>query len=180
MFDIFDIFPRCRVAVIGDLMLDSYLYGDVCRISPEAPVPVVRALSEKQVAGGAANVAVNLATLGLTVELVGLTGQDEANEQLKACLRAAGEVNCRGMLASGAPPHHTQNCASSARISRWCESITRTWRLSRWAKPSCSPPRRRAPSRRPTSWCSPTTARACSPTPSCAIASTPRARRASG
>ena len=102
MFDIFDIFPRCRVAVIGDLMLDSYLYGDVCRISPEAPVPVVRALSEKQVAGGAANVAVNLATLGLAVELVGLTGQDEANEQLRACLRAAGEVNCRGLLASAA------------------------------------------------------------------------------
>jgi D-beta-D-heptose 7-phosphate kinase/D-beta-D-heptose 1-phosphate adenosyltransferase len=102
MFDIFNAFHRYRVAVIGDLMLDLYLYGDVSRISPEAPVPVVRALSEKHVAGGAANVAVNLATLGVAVEVVGLTGRDEANEQLKACLRAAGAVDCRGMIASHA------------------------------------------------------------------------------
>jgi D-beta-D-heptose 7-phosphate kinase/D-beta-D-heptose 1-phosphate adenosyltransferase len=102
MSEMFDAFPRHRVAVIGDLMLDSYLYGDVSRISPEAPVPVVRALSERQAAGGAANVAVNLATLGVAVEVVGLTGQDDANEQLKVCLRAAGEVNCRGIIASRA------------------------------------------------------------------------------
>jgi len=100
MFDIFDAFHRHRVAVIGDLMLDCYVYGDVSRISPEAPVPVVRALSEKQAAGGGANVAVNLATLGVAVEVVGLTGRDEANEQLKRCLRAAGEVDCRGIIAS--------------------------------------------------------------------------------
>lgn len=102
MFSIFDSFHRHRVVVIGDLMLDSYLYGDVSRISPEAPVPVVRALSEKRVAGGAANVAVNLATLGVPVEVVGLTGRDDASEDLKSCLRAAGEVDCRGMIASTA------------------------------------------------------------------------------
>jgi bifunctional ADP-heptose synthase (sugar kinase/adenylyltransferase) len=56
-----DLFPGVSVAVIGDLMLDCYLYGDVSRISPEAPVPVMRALSERVVAGGAANVAANLA-----------------------------------------------------------------------------------------------------------------------
>ncbi len=100
MYNIFDAFHRHRVVVIGDLMLDFYLYGDVSRISAEAPVPIVRALSEKQVAGGAANVAVNLAILGVPVEVVGLTGQDEANEQLKQCLWAAGEIDCRGVISS--------------------------------------------------------------------------------
>ena len=89
-----------RVAVIGDLMLDGYLYGDVIRISPEAPVPIVRAVSENAVAGGAANVAVNLAVLGVSVALVGLTGRDEADEQLKALVRTAGDVDYRGVIAS--------------------------------------------------------------------------------
>lgn len=95
-----DLFPDCRVAVIGDLMLDCYLYGDVARISPEAPVPVMRASSEKVVAGGAANVAANLATLGLSVDIVGLTGQDEARQQLIDCLRATGDVDCSGIIAA--------------------------------------------------------------------------------
>ena len=71
-----DLLPGVSVAVVGDLMLDCYLYGDVNRISPEAPVPVMRALSEKAVAGGGANVAANLAALGLQVHVVGLCGQD--------------------------------------------------------------------------------------------------------
>ena len=100
MMHFFESLHLHRVAVIGDLMLDGYIYGDVSRISPEAPVPVVRAISEKQVAGGAANVAVNLATLGVSVAMVGLTGRDEADEQLKAIVRAAGDVDCRGVLAS--------------------------------------------------------------------------------
>ena len=100
MYNVFDSFHQHRVAVIGDLMLDCYLYGEVSRISAEAPVPVVRAQSEKQVAGGAANVAVNLATLGVSVDVVGLTGRDEANEQLAERLRAAGPVNCQGVIAS--------------------------------------------------------------------------------
>jgi D-beta-D-heptose 7-phosphate kinase/D-beta-D-heptose 1-phosphate adenosyltransferase len=95
-----DQFTTRAVAVIGDLMLDCYLYGDVSRISPEAPVPVVRARSEKTVAGGAANVAANLATLGLSVRLVGLTGQDEARDLLLEAVRASGAVDCAGVIAS--------------------------------------------------------------------------------
>ena len=95
-----DLFPQCRVAVIGDLMLDCYLSGDVSRISPEAPVPVMRARSEKSVAGGAANVAANLATLGLKVRVVGLAGQDEARNELIRCLQAVGEVDCGGIVAA--------------------------------------------------------------------------------
>jgi D-beta-D-heptose 7-phosphate kinase/D-beta-D-heptose 1-phosphate adenosyltransferase len=95
-----DRFPTVRVAVIGDVMLDSYLSGDVSRISPEAPVPVMRAQSERVVAGGAANVAANLAALGLQVHLVGLCGQDEAREQLVACLAAIGRVDCTRLVAA--------------------------------------------------------------------------------
>ena len=100
MVNILDAFHGRRVAVIGDLMLDAYLYGDVSRISAEAPVPIVRTISEKQVAGGAANVAVNLAVLGCAVAMVGLTGRDDASDQLKEVMRAAGEVDCRGIIAS--------------------------------------------------------------------------------
>ena len=95
-----DLFPGVRVAVVGDLMLDSYLYGDVSRISPEAPVPVMRAMSEKVVAGGAANVAANLATLGLQVNVVGLSGQDAARDELIGCLTAFGGVDCTRIVAT--------------------------------------------------------------------------------
>ena len=93
----FDSFPQHRVAVIGDVMLDSYLSGEVSRISPEAPVPVMRVLAEKSVPGGAANVAANLASLGLQVELVGLAGEDAARGELIERLGAA--VDCRGVIA---------------------------------------------------------------------------------
>ncbi|HWW12365.1 MAG TPA: bifunctional heptose 7-phosphate kinase/heptose 1-phosphate adenyltransferase, partial [Brevundimonas sp.] len=56
-----------KVACVGDLMLDRYVYGEVSRISPEAPVPVLRVTEESAVPGGAANVAANLASLGLGV-----------------------------------------------------------------------------------------------------------------
>jgi len=95
-----ELFPTVQVAVIGDLMLDCYLYGDVTRISPEAPVPVMRATSEKAVAGGAANVAANLASLGLRVHVVGLAGRDEAREQLLACLAALGDIDCTRIVST--------------------------------------------------------------------------------
>lgn len=97
-----DLFPGVRAAVIGDLMLDSYLHGEVTRISPEAPVPVMRATFEKVVAGGAANVAANLAALGLTVHVVGLCGADDARDQLVACLTAMGRVDCTRIVST---PH---------------------------------------------------------------------------
>lgn len=97
-----DLFPDVSVAVIGDLMLDCYLYGDVSRISPEAPVPVMRAVSEKAVAGGAANVAANLAALGLRVHVVGLCGEDEARDQLIACLAMMGRVDCTRIVSTPA------------------------------------------------------------------------------
>src|SRR5215475_7462665 len=75
--------PKKRLLVLGDVMLDKYIWGDVGRISPEAPVPVVRATHQSQQPGGAANVAMNLAKLGAAVSLVGFTGGD-ADERLLA------------------------------------------------------------------------------------------------
>ncbi|MGD8276315.1 MAG: D-glycero-beta-D-manno-heptose-7-phosphate kinase [Thiohalocapsa sp.] len=79
-----------RVLVVGDLMLDRYVTGEVGRISPEAPVPVVRLSGERVVAGGAANVARNLLGLGLSVSLAGVRGEDADGAVLLGLLQAAG------------------------------------------------------------------------------------------
>src|SRR3970040_1039234 len=71
-------FSKARVLVVGDAMLDRYWFGDVGRISPEAPVPVVRVEREEERAGGAANVARNAAALGAQVSLLSVVGADEA------------------------------------------------------------------------------------------------------
>ncbi len=71
-----------NILVFGDVMLDRYVNGEVSRISPEAPVPVIRVREEKSVPGGAANVALNLASLGASVETVGWFGKDEQGDQL--------------------------------------------------------------------------------------------------
>ena len=82
------------VAVIGDIMLDRYFYGNVERISPEAPVPVVHVKREEQLPGGAANVAVNLASLGVNTRLAGVVGADSDGDQLLTKLTSIG-VNCQ-------------------------------------------------------------------------------------
>ena len=79
-----------NILVIGDLMLDHYIWGDVHRISPEAPVPVVNASHESHTAGGAANVALNLASLGVQVRLAGALGKDAAGDRLLGLLGDAG------------------------------------------------------------------------------------------
>ncbi|WP_079778861.1 S-(hydroxymethyl)glutathione dehydrogenase/class III alcohol dehydrogenase [Salmonella enterica] len=71
-------FERAGVMVVGDVMLDRYWYGPTCRISPEAPVPVVKVNTVEERPGGAANVAMNIASLGANARLVGLTGIDDA------------------------------------------------------------------------------------------------------
>jgi D-beta-D-heptose 7-phosphate kinase/D-beta-D-heptose 1-phosphate adenosyltransferase len=81
---------RKRVVVIGDAMLDVYLHGDVERISPEAPVPVVRVRDRRYALGGAANVAQNVAAAGAKVTLVGAAGRDSAGIRLRAMIEAIG------------------------------------------------------------------------------------------
>jgi D-beta-D-heptose 7-phosphate kinase / D-beta-D-heptose 1-phosphate adenosyltransferase len=79
-----------RVLVVGDLMLDKYVWGDVERISPEAPIPVVRAHRHSDQPGGAANVASNIAALGASVSLIGLVGEDDAGVRLQELLNHQG------------------------------------------------------------------------------------------
>ena len=78
---------RARVLVVGDAMLDRYLFGDVERISPEAPVPVVRVTREEHRLGGAANVALNVKALGPGVTLITVVGEDEPARKLEALLK---------------------------------------------------------------------------------------------
>jgi len=80
---IIDAVQQSRVAVLGDLMLDRYIWGEVERISPEAPVPVVRLSGESSNLGGAANVAANVATLGADAVLFGIVGDDPEGDQLR-------------------------------------------------------------------------------------------------
>jgi len=88
-----DILPALcgkRVLVIGDLMLDTYLAGDADRISPEAPVPVVRVESESHLLGGAGNVASNIAALGGQATIIGVIGEDAAADTLSALFEMRG------------------------------------------------------------------------------------------
>jgi len=83
-------FKGKKILVIGDLMLDEYLWGGVSRISPEAPVPIVEVTSESIRPGGAANVANNIAALGGKAVLVGVLGRDVAGKRLRELIRDLG------------------------------------------------------------------------------------------
>lgn len=78
------------VLVIGDLMLDEYHYGDVERVSPEAPVPVVRSQQHERRVGGAGSVVANLSALGVSTHVIGLIGNDEAGEHIREALASLG------------------------------------------------------------------------------------------
>src|SRR5882762_3745494 len=91
-------FPGQRIGVVGDLMLDRYLWGTASRLSPEAAVPVVDFVEQSECLGGAGNVAANLAALGARVEAFGVIGEDEAGQSLRRCLRAA-DIADAGIVA---------------------------------------------------------------------------------
>ena len=96
-------FASRRVLVVGDVMLDRFIVGTVTRISPEAPVPVVRFQSEHSRLGGAANVAHNLAVLGARVALVGMVGADATARRLRDLLETAG-VSPEGLVEDAGRP----------------------------------------------------------------------------
>ncbi len=87
-----------RIGVLGDLMLDRYLWGTASRLSPEAAVPVVDFVEQSECLGGAGNVAANIATLGARVEIFGILGNDEPGRALQKCLRAA-SIADQGIIA---------------------------------------------------------------------------------
>lgn len=93
---------RCKILVVGDVMLDKYYYGEVTRISPEAPVPITHVLSEKETLGGAANVAHNLALLGCETSITGFVGDDYHCQSLLDKFTARG-IDYHGLITTDRP-----------------------------------------------------------------------------
>lgn len=114
-----------RVLVVGDLMLDRYLLGDVDRISPEAPVPVVMVAREEDTPGGAANVAANVAAIGATATLVGARGADAPGDLLADRLAALGIRTDGVMVVPGRPTTaKTRIVARGQQIARLDHEVT--------------------------------------------------------
>lgn len=101
-------FAGKRILVVGDVMLDLYIQGEVERISPEAPVPVVRIAAETWVPGGSANVANNISSLGGDPILAGVIGADPAGRRLKALLRSR-KIDGRGLVMDRGRPTVTKS-----------------------------------------------------------------------
>ncbi len=97
--DIVNGFEKKKVAVIGDVMLDEYVFGDVSRISPEAPIPIVKVNRNVYSPGGASNTAVNIKSLGGEAYLIGLVGNDYNGRMLKEILQNSG-INIHGLVES--------------------------------------------------------------------------------
>ncbi|MBX3172983.1 MAG: D-glycero-beta-D-manno-heptose-7-phosphate kinase [Gemmatimonadaceae bacterium] len=114
---------RPRIAVLGDAMLDLYLRGDVERISPEAPVPIVRVRDRKYALGGAANVAQNVLAIGARCELVSVVGRDSAGAQLREMLTERG-AESRGLVDGDRPTTtKTRVVARSQQVVRLDEEV---------------------------------------------------------
>src|SRR5829696_6825378 len=92
-------FPERRIVIVGDAIADRFLHGSISRVSREAPVFILRHEQTETLPGGAANCAMNLVALGAQVSLISLTGTDEAGNELRAKLEAAG-VNVDGVVVS--------------------------------------------------------------------------------
>ena len=118
-------FAGRKVAVLGDLMLDRYLWGRVDRISPEAPVPVVEIERESETLGGAGNVAVNLRVLGARPVLIGVVGDDALGEDLREAFAA------RGVDARGVETDRTRPTTVKTRLIAQSQQVVRFDRESR-------------------------------------------------
>jgi D-beta-D-heptose 7-phosphate kinase/D-beta-D-heptose 1-phosphate adenosyltransferase len=101
--EILDRFRSLRVTVLGDIMLDHYVWGDTHRISPEAPVPVVEVQHESETGGGAANVALNLAALGVQTKVFGVVGRDSAGDRIRTILVRQGIQLSKDCTSPAAP-----------------------------------------------------------------------------
>lgn len=114
-----------RILVVGDVMLDQFIWGSVARISPEAPVPVVEFQRESFMPGGAANVARNLTALGVGAELFGAVGADAAAENLRGLLHTQ-KIGCRGLVVSA-----DRQTSQKTRIVAHSQQVVRIDRESR-------------------------------------------------
>jgi D-beta-D-heptose 7-phosphate kinase/D-beta-D-heptose 1-phosphate adenosyltransferase len=103
LLDLVERLPRSRVVVIGDLMIDRYLYGNVERVSPEAPVPVLHFEREELRLGGAGNVAADLAALNADVTMIATVGEDEMGREARRLLRECGVADESLVATQGRP-----------------------------------------------------------------------------
>ena len=117
-------FDGVRILVVGDVMLDHYIAGQVKRISPEAPVPVVTAAKRWSVPGGAANVARNLVRLGVDVAVAGVVGQDAAASDLRAALAAEGIADGLSVSSSRRTTCKTRVLAQGQQLLRLDEEVS--------------------------------------------------------
>ena len=119
MKDLLEQIKSLRILVIGDVMLDRYVMGEVSRISPEAPVPVLSVTDERSVAGGAANVALNVRSLGANVESVGWFGEDERGDELIDILQSENiEVDSAFRFSTAPTISKSRVTASNQQICR--------------------------------------------------------------
>jgi len=88
-----DRFPQANILVVGDIMIDQFVYGSSDRISPEAPIPVLRQNNIKSMLGGAGNVAMNLLAYGARVDLISLIGDDDNGTRLEEICRSHGHLS---------------------------------------------------------------------------------------
>ena len=103
---------RQTVLCVGDLMLDEFVYGEVSRISPEAPAPVIAVQRSESNIGGAGNVARNIASLGARCIFVGLVGEDEAGERLRAELSIGRRRRPRRSILQGCSGRRGRRCCA--------------------------------------------------------------------
>jgi rfaE bifunctional protein kinase chain/domain len=106
--EILNAIPKRNITVLGDVMLDEFVWGDVTRISPEAPVPVVDVRKESRHLGGAANVLANLVALGAGGSVVGVVGKDAAGDYLRSDLTALGPAALENLISDGSRPSTTK------------------------------------------------------------------------
>ncbi len=110
--DLFSAFNQLTVLVVGDVMLDAYVWGKATRLSPEAPVPIVNVSRTEQRLGGAANVALNVQALGATPLLCAVIGEDQGGGQLLELLRTTG-LSAEGIVRSAYRPTAAQKTATT-------------------------------------------------------------------
>ena len=118
-------FTDARVVVLGDVILDRYVTGHAHRLSPEAPIPVLRPSGNRCALGGAANVALNIATLGGQTMLIGVIGDDAAGAETLRLVQAADGIDCQLVVAAGRPTTaKTRFMAGSHQLLRLDEETT--------------------------------------------------------
>ncbi len=149
--EILDQFPSKRVLVVGDLMLDEFIWGRVSRISPEAPVPVVEVLRESYYPGGAANVARNVRECGTQAYVMGLIGDDSAGTKLRKILE---ETGIRQETVQAAPTFQKSKTRASRQSNNcFLRLMPLFWKTTEKAfcnnrsliRLPCSPPERQLP-----------------------------------